>query len=440
MRFIGDPDGVPDFVGARDHVISELISFVRALRAAGVQVPANAALLGARALVEVGFDDEDQVRVALRAALVSRHEDIPVFDRLFPEFWRRLGEGPGQFDDAGESDGEAPPGGLATLGEIPTAMEESPPDEPEAAGLPGDEPAVVESLGSRVAPSEDEGGAPGESVTTSVYSPTGSPSMVTVPSDVLGDDDDLAWAITRLTAAIAGLAGRRWTSGGEERIDTRRALRQSFSTGGTVLSVPERQRKQSAVRALLLVDVSQSVLDTIDRGFLIRFLRQVAAAWRGVRIFFFDTRVREVTDAFDEPSPLRAVEALERAEAEWGGGTRIGHALDTIRSEAPDAVDRDTVTFVISDGLEVGEIEVLERGMSWLSRRSESVLWLNPLAVSPQYEPTCRGMEVSLPYINGLFAFSGPGDIEEMARQIERQGLHGKLGFEYDPRRAVGAA
>lgn len=438
MRFAEDPGDVPDFVAARDHFVGELVSFIRALRAAGVEVPANAALVGARALIELGVEDAERTRIALQAALISRHEDIPVFERLFPEFWRRLADRASGGD--GDDDADLPAGGLAPLGDIdPPSTEDSPSDNPADTQVPSDDAAIVESLGSRVAAANEGEESTGSSVSTSVYSPTGSPSIVTVPASVVGQGDDLARPVARLTTAIAGLQGRRWTREGDERIDTRRALRRSFSTGGTVLSVPEQDRKQSAVRALLLVDVSQSVLDTIDRGFLIRFLRRVADAWRHVRIFFFDTRVREVTDAFHEPTPALAVAALERAEAEWGGGTRIGHALSTIQSEAPEAVDRDTVTFVISDGLEVGELDVLAEGMSWLSRRSAAVLWLNPLAASPQYEPTCRGMEIALPYVNGVFAFAAPGDITEIARQIERQGLYGTLGFEYDPRRTASA-
>ncbi|MUW15957.1 VWA containing CoxE-like protein, partial [Halorubrum sp. CBA1125] len=86
-----DSDGVPDAAGIRDEVVEALVTYVRALRRAGVNVPANAGVVGARALVEVGFDDEDRARAALRAALVSHAEDVETFDRMFGEFWRRLG-------------------------------------------------------------------------------------------------------------------------------------------------------------------------------------------------------------------------------------------------------------------------------------------------------------------------------------------------------------
>ena len=79
--------------------------------------------------------------------------------------------------------------------------------------------------------------------------------------------------------------------------------------------------------------------------------------------------------------------------------------------------------------------------MTWLSRRSRAVLWLNPLAASAKYEPTCRGMAASLPYVDGLFALAGPEDLSEVARQVNRHGPHGPIGYEHDFRdRALGSS
>ncbi|WP_369335253.1 VWA domain-containing protein [Natrialba sp. PRR66] len=64
--------------------------------------------------------------------------------------------------------------------------------------------------------------------------------------------------------------------------------------------------------AVVLADVSRSILDSIDRGFLLSVLRQLYADRRSVRVFFFDTSLREVTAQFDEPSADRAIAALER--------------------------------------------------------------------------------------------------------------------------------
>lgn len=446
---------VPDFSGVRDTLISELVRFVRVLRYEEVTVPANAAITGAQALIEVGFDDEETGKAALRATFVSRPEDLPTFDRLFPRFWKRLREtlaGTRRSFEP-ESGDEAEEDGVVSLARMNRQLNEDTEvnrdrEEPlefasgeqgEGEDRPGESTPDEKAPGGRQELAEDDGDEPDpeeEGAESAIYSPAGQSTMVDVDeAAILNRRDGLAAAIDRLGAAIAGLRGRRWSRSGAGHVDTRQALRRSFGTGGTVLDVPERERKRSAVRAVLLVDVSRSVLDTIDRGFLLRFLWQVHSRWRSVRVFFFDTSIREVTDQFDAPTIDDAVSALEQAEAAWGGGTRIGHAIETIQQRHPDTIDRDTVVFVLSDGLEVGELDLLEREMAWLSQRAGAVFWLNPLATSTEYEPTCQGMDVSIQYVDGLFGFTEADDIDEIARQLHRHGLFGNIGYEHDPRR-----
>lgn len=423
-------DAVPDFVAARDHVREELLRFVRALRRAGASVPANASTTAARALVEVGLEDRDRARIALKASLLTEREDIRTFDDLFEEFWRRLAGGLDAGGPAPRPD-DGPDGDLTPLGAEAAASGER----YESGAKQADEADAEQEQESRSgfdavvarnATSADEDGT----VTTALSSPTGRRTEITVP-DI--DAEGVGKAFDDLTRALAELPGRRWRAG-TDVADIRRVLRTSVSTGGTVVDVPKRERDRNAVRALLFVDVSRSVLDVVDRGFLVQFLRRARTAWRDARVFFFDDDLREVTQSFDTPTARTALDALEGAEAEWGGGTRIGDSIERIRTEFPEAVDRRSVVFVVSDGLETGEVSDLERGMSWLSRRSRATFWLNPLAASPGYEPTARGMAAALPYLDGLFAFAGPGDLDELARQLRRQYPSNRIGYEYESR------
>ena len=419
-------DGTGDpVVDAREELLEHLVRFVRALRARGVEVAADGTLTAARALATVGVDDRERVRVALRAALVSRREDLEAFERLFPAFWARVAH-----DEAAPPAESGPalpaPAPLDAPGEGPTATD----DDAASADEGGLEVASrVAAEGVDDAPVDPDAGPD----RAAVYSPSGRPEPVEAGPSV-AEDEAVERAVRALTDALASLRGRRWAAGGDERPDVRRALRRSVETGGTVLDLPGRARRDAGVRGVVLVDVSRSVLDTVDRRFLVAFLRAVRQRWRDVAIFFFDTSVREVTPAFDAPTADAALEALEAAEAAWGGGTRIGHAVETVRRRHPTLVDRETVVLVVSDGLEVGEVDVLEREMARLATRAAAVLWANPLAASAAYEPTCQGMAAALPYVDGLFAFSGPGDVEEMARQLARHGPAGRVGYEHDLR------
>jgi uncharacterized protein with von Willebrand factor type A (vWA) domain len=432
-EFVASADDVPDFVAARDHVVEELVRFVRALRRAGAEVPANAALTAARALVELGFERES-AHVGLRAALVSRQEDLATFDRLFEEFWRRLTAGLDPEGPADRPGSDAPGGGMAPLGEAADPGERPDGD----ADPPEDREPDAVSVATRVGNEHDDALDGEDRVTTATYSPRGVRSPVD-PDAGHGGDGDLDASVDRLTRALATLRGRRYGSAGNRRADARRALRESVGTAGTVLSVPRRDYERTAVRAAVLVDVSRSVLDVVDERFLVAFLRALRDCWRHVRVFLFDEDVREVSEELDAPTAAAAMDALERAETEWGGGTRIGHAIHAVRRDHPGAVDRDAVAFVVSDGLEVGELDRLESGMVWLSRRAAAVLWLNPLAAADEYEPSARGMATALPYVEGLFAFAGPEDVDELARQLRLRGPGGTVGHEQDPRRLGGS-
>jgi len=416
---------VPDVAGVRDHVVEELVRFGETLRRAGVAVPADATITAARALVAVGFEREP-ARAALRASLLTRPDDVPVFDRLFPQFWTRL-TGVDQADLApdaslGVEDDSSPDLDLEVADDLTSADGERE-GEADAEGVA----RLSGGLG-ETDPREDA-----DPVSAAVYSRAGASEAVSGGSHLVGAD--FGDAMERFTRGLAELPGRRWgrVSDGR-RIDARRALRESVATGGAVLNLPRAEREPTAVRACLLVDVSKSVLDTLDRAFLLEFLRRARTGWRSARVFFFDTDLREVSTAFDAPTTAAATAALADAEAEWGGGTRIGHTVTTLREAYPEAVDRRTVVLVVSDGLEVGDLEGLESGMAWLDRRAATVLWLNPLARSPDYRPICRGMAAALPYVEALFAFAGPEDVAEVARQFEQYDPT-ELGYENDPRR-----
>jgi len=427
-----DPESVVDGGGHPPQtpvgrVRTALVRFVVDLRTAGVEVPADGSLVAAEALGAVGIDDEATVRTALRSALVSRPQDVETFDRLFDRFWGAMSDAltddaPGGVDTSsleGGFDPGAVPGG-ANANDAETADADADADAADAGGSHAHR--VGREPGSR---RSDSAG------TVARYSPAGESTRIETES--LGIGSDPTPAVRELADALATRPGRRSAPAPDGRPDVRRALRRSHDTGGVVIEVPERAPRPDAVRGLVLVDVSRSVLDTLDRDFLVRVLRALTAEWRDVRTFLFDTDVTEVTAALEADSESATMRAFDRLEAAWGGGTRIGHAVTTVRETAPTAVDRDTVVLLVSDGLETGDVSRLEDGMAWLDRRSRRVYWLNPLAASTAYEPTCRGMAAARPHVDGLFAFAEPADLFDIARQLRRR--RQPVGYEYDWRR-----
>lgn len=428
---------IPNFVGARDEFCEEVIRFIHTLREAGADVPANAGTVGIRAVVEAGFDRQE-IRTALRTALVSSPEDIEIYDRQFPSFWRRLTErdrvskgADGVVNSGVEKTESAPESASDVTNDMrPDNEDGTARASPDGVGTSAD--VSGETL-------DVEDGPRREVSTPLVGRSDGSMDDGFRPANE-EIDGRTADAVEDLTEALTLIKGRRWAANRNgETLDIRRALRDSATTGGAVVKVPRRERLRTDLHASIIVDVSESVLDVIDRGVLLEFLHAAVDQWRTARVFFFDTDLKEVTTAFDTPTFTQAAIELEQAEATWGGGTRIGESLATLRHVAPRAVDRRTVVLLISDGLDVGGLDELADEMAWLGRTAPLVLWLNPLAGRSDYEPTARGMTTALPYVDGLFPFASPGDLGTMAAQLRRYGPRRSLGYQVSDTTGGGA-
>ena len=117
----------------------------------------------------------------------------------------------------------------------------------------------------------------------------------------------------------------------------------------------------------------------------------------------------------DNLSQVLAV--LSSLVPDWSGGTKIGTSLHTfLEHYGTGMVDRNTVVLIMSDGWDTGDIETLEHSMDEIQRRARCLVWLNPLMGSPEYQPTCRGMQAALPFID-IFA---PAHNLESLRQLVR--------------------
>lgn len=409
---IGGGDGT---TVQRDVLLRALLSFVAELRNAGVAVSADASITAARAIAGLDVYTKTTVRTALRATVVSRPGDLQEFDRVFEEFWPRM--------DAVEQTGAVENEGRTTIsGRTPTADPSNTASDSElnATEQHARQRNSLVQMDTAAVETHDQS----ESGTL-VYSRTGRSQAISVPTDTVDQKETFQESFRAFSAALAKRRGRRRTAHGSAQIDGRKLLRESLSTGGVPLRLPKQRRRPTELEAVLLVDVSRSVLETIDPGFLIQFLRLAHEEWRDVRTFLFDTEVREVTEQLDLETLHAAILALQQAELEWGGGTQIGEAIATVRSQMARDIDRNSIVIVVSDGLEVGDIDQLRDGMAWLARQSASILWLNPLAAREGYEATCEGMQAALPYIEAFYPFSGPDDVRHIATLL-RQRSDGK--------------
>ncbi len=202
-------------------------------------------------------------------------------------------------------------------------------------------------------------------------------------------------AQTRIDPPLRRSRRLRAARGGS--LDVRRTLRRSFRTGGEPFERARRERSRVPRRIVLLLDVSGSMSD-YSRG-LLMFAHAALRSNSRWEAFCFGTRLTKLTGALAARDPDEALRRAADEVVDWNAGTRIGESLARLLSTYPNTV-RGAVVVVCSDGLDVGDPDVLAEQMARLARLSHSVVWLNPLQESPRYEPLARGMRAALPFVD----------------------------------------
>lgn len=417
--------GMDEVGGARDATPVErergysttLVSFARALRADGVPVSPASVNEAARALTLIDPLDRDGFRFALQSTLLTDVSQVPTFDRLFERYWadpvtatEPVDESSPPVDlDLDARPSESPPGSLERLEredvEVP-GLEEGLPGAPELEDDRSDAPSPGGS-----APD----GAPATQARTVAFELGQSERSepVRAPSTAPTDAERLRLLVRELGRQLGTLRGFETVPQPVGELDLRRSL--GLRTRAPT-AFPRVAKRETSARLVCFVDVSRSMLRNMDQPFLFRFLFECVSQLADVRVFFFDTSVREVTDHFVAANVDGVRAALADAGAEWGAGTTIGACLGATLAEDPFVVDYDTHSVVISDGWDAGDLDVLQQQMVVLSRRSRSVVWLNPSATSAAYAPEVGGMRTALPYVD---RFAGFASIDDLATLVD---------------------
>jgi uncharacterized protein with von Willebrand factor type A (vWA) domain len=199
--------------------------------------------------------------------------------------------------------------------------------------------------------------------------------------------------------------------------DLRRTLRRSFRTAGEPVERAWRERRPQPRRLVLLLDVSGSMAD-YSRA-LVMFAHAALRLNPRWEAFCFGTRLTRVTRALRSGAHDEALCRAADEVVDWNGGTRIGESLKRFLDDfGHGGLARGAVVVLCSDGLEVGDPELLREQMARLSRLAYRVVWLNPLQEDPAYEPLARGMKAALPYVDDFAGGYNLASLEEVAGRL----------------------
>jgi uncharacterized protein len=397
----------PEVDGRR--LLREAVGFGRALRAAGLHIDLGAAVDYARALPLVDIGSREQVRAAGEAVFVRRRDDRETYDIVFDRWWRARGRRAGDLQapplrapDGAEADGEEGEG--------------------QANPMPGDE---------RISNRPDEWGVPIPAAGEDDDETGDEIEGVVVAPDAYSRGEllrhrefdrmtpaELRDAERLVDALIPRLEQRRTRryelhSHGR-RLAPRAMFRRNLGTGGQLMSWVWRRQIKEPRSLVVLCDISGS-MERHSR-LLLRFIQALSSASEvRAESFVFGTRLTRVTRLLRDRDRDRALARVSESVNDWAGGTRIGESFRTFNQRwARRSLRSSGVVIVVSDGWDRGDPALVASETARLRRNCHRLVWLNPLAGTPGYQPLAGGMRAAYPYIDDFLPAGTVASLERL--------------------------
>ena len=362
-----------------------VVAFVRALRAADLEVPVGATVAFAEALGVIDASRRDDVYWAGRATLLRRPEDAAVYDRVFARCFDGIidlmipAEAPPQVIQLAVDDGSDDPDGE------------------DAADVDDD---GVPTLTVRWSPVEVL-----RERDFAVYTPE--------------EFDEARRLMADLRLAGALRRSRRQRPARRGRPDVRRTMRRALRAGGEPVHRSFVGPSTRPRRVVLLCDVSGS-MEPYARA-LVRFLHTAVVGRNRVEAFALGTRLTRITRELSSRDPDEAIAAAARRVQDWSGGTRLGEGLREFNDRwGVKGMARGAVVVILSDGWDRGDPDVLGEQMARLGRVAYRVVWVNPLKATPEYAPLARGMAAALPFVDEFVEGHSVAALENLVEVISR--------------------
>ena len=383
----------------RGFLAENVLHFVRVLRAAGMPVGPAKVIDAIAAIEAVGVANKTDFREALAAVLVSRHEQIALFEQAFDVFWRnpKLLEKmvaamlPRVYSRT--PDAEQP--------ELPSRLAQAmlPPKRPES--RPDDEDEVELDAAFTFSPREV----------------LQAKDFATMTADELAQ---VKVMLARLKLPLPELPVRRTRAAARgHRIDLRATLRRMTGAAGAVAPLAFRARIRRTPPLVVLCDISGS-MDRYAR-MLLHFLHAITNDRHRVHTLVFGTRLTNITRHLKHRDVDVALERVTDSVQDWAGGTRIGASLGEFnRRWSRRLLGQNAVVLLISDGLDAECGEGLEFEVERLAKSCARLVWLNPLLRYAGFEARPAGIRAMLPHVDDFLPAHNLASLTALAAVLSR--------------------
>ncbi|MEV4343811.1 VWA domain-containing protein [Actinoplanes sp. NPDC049596] len=340
----------------------------------------------------------DALYWTVRVALVRRHSDLAVFDRVFravfadapPLPLTRTSVPPSKRDDRHLA---VPQGGLevAAGGGLPWAT--LPPAV--AAAEPGDHalhaperrPSALAALAER----------PFEELDPQELELLGDALRTTLTR----------WPTRRSRRHAVDPAGRR--------IALRPTIARARRTAWEAVTVVRQRPVRRPRRAVLICDVSESM--RAQAAAYLHLMRAFALV-TDAETFAFATSLTRLTAALRHSSAQEAMTRATQSVGDRFGGTRIATNLTALLDSHHGNTLRGALVLIASDGWDSDPPARMTAAMARLRRRAHRILWLNPRAGAAGFSPRVAGMAAALPFCDHLLPAATFADLTEAVQHL----------------------
>ena len=371
---------------------AKVVGFGFFLKQRGFRVYQSGIQDALRSLNNLNIHRKEEFFDALRANLVSSDLEWTQFPRLFTQYWQEVIEetedGTQSQDNDASQETRRPEARRTNMVEIRKKGEPSRED--------GIEQGMIREIG---------------------YSPFSSLEKADVGQFEKEHIAAAQLVLKRIANSFRTAKTRRMRRAHQRRsvIDFPKVARRSLRYGGIPMELYYREKKRRLKRLVVIADVSGS-MERYAR-FVIPFLLGLRGIGPRAEFFGFSTTLARVTHMVRHLEVEEALRKMMKELPEWSGGTRIGLSLHQFNQRhGASLLNQRAVVLILSDGWDLGAKELLRKEMAHISAKARCIIWLNPLAADPSFQPICRGMQTVMPYVDYLL----PANSLESLRRVGR--------------------
>lgn len=392
-------------------VVRAIAGFAAALRFAGMTIGVGQLQSLIHALTYLDPNNRLDLYYSARAVLLGRHEQQPLFDRVFSEYW-----------------GVATEKALSTPGKMPLAPRHNvaPPQQ-----------ALATLLAQRARPSDPEVDIRDRQQTASSDEVLRRKDFAQMTEAELRALRHLKWLRPFDFASRETL--RRIPHRRSGLLDMRRIAAQAARTGGVAWQLPRRVRKNKPRPLVLLVDISGSM--ELYARVLLQFFHSLGQQLPQVETFVFATRLTRITAHIRLKDVDVALDEVSRSVTDFSSGTRIGESLHHFNNQwGGRTTRRGAVVMIVSDGCDTGSSDTLRRAMQNLKKHCYRLIWLNPRLSQVNFQPKVRGLEAALPLVDDFMTCHNMQSLERLAMHLTQlPRLRGRTPLALSPARFSGS-